>query len=111
MKDLGTIHYCLGITIDYDQQKGCLLMHQKQYIHNLLEKYGLSEAKPSKTPSNVSVKLTKDDGVSKTVDQINYQSMVGSLLYAATATRLIFLMQWELYQSSTPVLLKPTSLL
>jgi len=76
-----------GITIDYDQQKGCMLMHQRQYIHNLLEMYGLIEAKPSTTPSDVSVKLTKDDGVSKPVDQINYQSMVGSLLYAATATR------------------------
>ena len=41
MKDLGKIHYCLGITIDYDQQKGCLRMHQRQYIHKLLEKYGL----------------------------------------------------------------------
>jgi len=86
MKDLGKIHYCLGITIDHDQQKGCLLMHQKQYIHKFLEKYGLSEAKPSTTPPDVSVKLIKGDGVSKLVDQINYQSMIGSLLYAATAT-------------------------
>ena len=80
MKDLGKIHYCLRITIDHDQQKGCLLMHQRQYINKLLEKYGLSEAKPSTTPCDVSVKLIKDDGVSKTVDQINCQSIVGSLL-------------------------------
>jgi len=62
-------------------------MHQRQYINKLLEKYGLSDAKPSTTPSDVSVILIKDDGVSKPVNQINYQSMVGSLLYAATATR------------------------
>jgi len=77
----------LILTTDYGQQKGCLQMYQTQYIHKLLEKYGLSEAKPSTTPSDVSVKLIKDDGVSKLVDQINYQSMVGSLLFAATTTR------------------------
>ena len=59
-------------------------MHQRQYIHSLLERYGLFQAKPSTTPV---VKLVKDDGVSKLVDAICYQSMVGSLLYAAIATR------------------------
>ena len=48
-------------------------------IHQLLEKYGVSEAKPSTIPSDVSIKLIKDDGVSKPVDQINYQLMFGSL--------------------------------
>ena len=31
--------------------------------------------------------MVKDDGVSRKVDRLNYQSMVGSLLYAAVATR------------------------
>ena len=39
------------------------------------------------TPSDLSVKLQKDDGCSKDVDPVNYQSLVGSLLYAAIATR------------------------
>ena len=42
---------------------------------------------PAVTPADINVKLKKDDGVSKAVDPIRYQSMVGSLLYAATATR------------------------
>ena len=41
-------------------------------------------AKPSTTPADTKVKLVKDDGVSKFVDQICFQSMAGSLLYAAT---------------------------
>ena len=85
LKDLGKLHYCLGITIEYDEK--CLWMHQRQYIHSLLERYGLSQAKPSTTPADNKVKLVKDDGVSKLVDPICYQSMVGSLLYAAIATR------------------------
>ena len=87
MKDLGKIHYCLGIAMEYDEEKNTLWMHQRQYILTLLDKYGLSEVKPSTTPADISVKLVKDDGVSKSVDQIIYQSMVGTLLYAATATR------------------------
>ena len=87
MKDLGKLSYCLGISIVHDKEKKCILMHQKQYIQMLLEKYGLSEAKPVSTPANISVKLVKDDGVSKPIDSGQYQSMVGSLLYASIATR------------------------
>ena len=38
------------------------------------------------TPADTNVKLVKDDG-SNPVDLVKYQSMVGSLLYAAVATR------------------------
>jgi len=72
--------------VECDEQKGHLCMHQRQYIQTLLERYRLSEAKPSTTPADVSVKLIKDDGVSKFVNQVLYQSTVGSLLYAATVT-------------------------
>ena len=80
MKDMGILHYCLGITIEQDSEQKCLWMHQKQYILKMLEKFGLSEAKPVSTPADLSTKLEKDDGVSKEVDSISYQSMVGSLL-------------------------------
>ena len=35
------------------------------------------------TPMDLNVKLVKDDGYSKKVDTIQYQSMLGSLLHAA----------------------------
>jgi len=56
-------------------------------FQKLLEKYGLTEAKPVSTPSDLKVKLVKDDSYSKSVEPVRYQSMVGSLLYAAIATR------------------------
>ena len=62
-------------------------MHQKQYILNLLKKYGLSDAKIVSIPADISVKQKKDDGVSKEVNSVSYQSMIRSLLYAAIATR------------------------
>ena len=37
--------------------------------------------------ADVHIKLVKDDGISKSVDSIHYQSIVGSLLYASIAVR------------------------
>ena len=62
-------------------------MHQKQYILKMLEKYNLTGAKSVSTPADPNVKLCKDDEVSKPVDLVLYQSVVGSLLYVAIATR------------------------
>ena len=87
MKDMGKLHYCLGVSIVQDEKGRCLCLQQKQYILNMLEKFGMANAKPVATPMDINVKLEKDDGVSKPVDAVKYQSMVGSLLYAAIATR------------------------
>lgn len=51
------------------------------------EQFGMMEAKPASTPADVNVKLVKNDGLSKEVDPVIYQSMVGSLLFISMATR------------------------
>jgi len=53
----------------------------------LEEVVGLSKANTIATPMDPNVKFVKDDGYSKKVDPTQYQSMVGSLLHAAKATR------------------------
>ena len=87
MKDMGSLHYCLGISVVQDEDKKCIWLHQKQYILSMLQKFGMNEAKPVSTPADNNVRLQKDDGISKPVDPVRYQSLVGSLLYAAIATR------------------------
>ena len=47
----------------------------------------MTQAKTVSTSADINFKLVKNDGVSKPVNQVNYQSMVGSLLYASIATR------------------------
>lgn len=84
MKDLGQLHFCLGISTEFTETS--LKLHQKHYIQQILEKYGMSECKPVATPMATDVQLVKEDG-SKPVERILYQSIVGSLLYASTATR------------------------
>ena len=70
MKDMGTLHCCLGITVKHDANQKCLWLHQKQYILNMIEKYGLTEANVVSTPSDMNVKLAKDDNVSKCLDPV-----------------------------------------
>jgi len=84
---MGKLHYCLGINIEHNEEDKYLLLHQKQYVLSMLAKYSFLEAKSVSTPADISVKLKKDDGISKEVNSVKYQSIVGSLLYAAIATR------------------------
>jgi hypothetical protein len=85
MKDLGSLHYILGIGVV--QEKGQISINQGNYIDGLLKRYGMGDCKPVATPADGSVQLVADDGYSNLVDRGIYQSMVGSLLYAAVATR------------------------
>ena len=79
MKDMGKLHYLLGISVQ--MQDGKVMLDQKQYLINILRKFGLEDAKTVSTPSDQNVKLDKEDGYSNPVDATYYQSLVGSLLY------------------------------
>ena len=87
MKDMGKLHYCQGITIRQDDMEKKVEIQQKQYILRMLKKYGLQNAKPVSTLADPNMRLRKDDGVIKTMDPVMYQTMVGSLLYAAIAAK------------------------
>lgn len=85
MKDLGSLHYCLGITIDYID--GGVKLHQQHYIEKMLKKFRLSDVKICGTPLDVNVELVKNDGISNSCDKQLYQSMVGNLIYASVSSR------------------------
>ena len=85
MKDMDQLHYCLGVNIVYGQN--CVWLHQQQYVTLMLRKFGLADANTVSTPVDCNIKLVKNDHVSKPTDQVEYQSMVGSLLYIAMCTR------------------------
>lgn len=87
MNDMADLSYILGISVIRDKERNCVFPHQKHYIEAILQKYGMHDANPIATPTDANVKLKKNDGVSKPVKSGTYQSMVGSLLYVAMATR------------------------
>ena len=51
-----------------------------------IKRYLTEKAKTALTPADPDTKLMKVDSITKKVDPTTYQSMVGSLLYAAIAT-------------------------
>ena len=87
MKDMGPLHYILGVSCIQDESNGKIGLTQEMYISKLIDKYGLTHANVVSTPSDPNVTLMKNDGISNPCDKSLYQSLVGSLLYAAQATR------------------------
>jgi hypothetical protein len=53
---------------------------QTKYIQDILNKFGMKDTKPIKTPMGTNGHLDLDTG-GKSVDQKVYRSMIGSLLY------------------------------
>jgi hypothetical protein len=58
-------------------------MHQGKYTKDLLRKFDMGEAKPLLTPMSTTMALDEDKE-GEVVDQKEYRSMIGSLLYLMT---------------------------
>lgn len=91
MKDLGRLHFCLGIEVVW-RKDGSLMLRQEQFIKRVLEKFRMSDCKPVFTPLQPGVNLTKEMCASSEEDiqlmkDVPYRSAVGSLIYLVTATR------------------------
>ncbi|XP_064479078.1 uncharacterized protein LOC135392291 [Ornithodoros turicata] len=85
LKDLGHVSHYLGIEIERSGDNRFLL-HQRNRITSLLEKYKLGEAKGCAIPMDADYpKLTGDDDVLQS-NEI-YRQAVGELLYLSTTTR------------------------
>eukprot|EP00253_Pinus_taeda_P007893 PITA_07893 len=81
MKDLGSLHYCLGLEVFRDT--GQTFLTQGKYAKNLLEKFGMDQCRTTATPLQQNLKLSSDDGT-KEVDATMYRQLVGSLIYLTT---------------------------
>jgi hypothetical protein len=82
MSLLGELFFFLGLQIGQSNQGICI--SQTKYIREILKRFGIENCKPITTPMQTSCKLSKDDD-SKSTDQRQYRSMIGSLLYVTTS--------------------------
>lgn len=87
IKDMGKLHYFLGMKVIHNTEANKVWIGQPAYTQNILQKFGMENAKPVKTPVDTSTKLVKATEVEESVDQRLYQSAVGSLLYLSVGTR------------------------
>jgi hypothetical protein len=85
LKDLGDLHYFLGIEVN---KATCdIVLTQEKYASDLLKKVGMSGCKPVATPLSTSEKLSVHEGTPLGPDDAtNYRSVVGALQYL-TLTR------------------------
>ena len=80
---MGELNYFLGLQIK--QKSDVIFINQIKYTRELIKKFGLEDAKISKTPMATTTKLDKDKQ-DKNIDIKLYRSMIGSLYYL-TASR------------------------
>jgi histone deacetylase 1/2 len=85
IKDLGALHYFLGIEVK--RSKGELLLTQERYAKDILQRVGMEACKPIGTPLSTTERLSISDGDRlRPNDSTKYRSIVGALQYL-TLTR------------------------
>ena len=87
IKDLGKLSNFLSMSIVQNREEGETWIGQPTYTEKLLTKMGMSDCKPVKTPVDPGNRLVKADQDEEALEQLPYQSVVGSLMYLATCTR------------------------
>jgi hypothetical protein len=78
MSMMGELKYFLGFQVK--QLQDDTFISQTKYIQDILNKFGMKDAKPIKTPMGTNGHLNLDTG-GKSIDQKVYRSIIGSLLY------------------------------
>ncbi|WVZ88686.1 hypothetical protein U9M48_035178 [Paspalum notatum var. saurae] len=78
MKDLGVLHHFLGVTVE--PRPSGLLLHQRQYTLDILERAGMTDRNPCSTPVDTQAKISEDAGP-PVADPTAYRSLAGALQY------------------------------
>lgn len=85
MKDLGDLHYFLGMEVTKSNSRNNLLLTQRKYTLQLLEKTTMLECNPSSTPVESGPRVSIHTG-ELLANPSDYRSIVGALQYL-TLTR------------------------
>ena len=83
MKDLGVVDVILGIKIS--KISDGLILSQSHYIEKILKKFKQNDSSPMRTPVDVNLHLSKNNG--KSLSQQEYAQAIGSLMYVMNCTR------------------------
>jgi hypothetical protein len=78
MKDLGLMHYFLGLEVWQSLEK--IFLNQGKYAVDILKRFDMLECKSMNTPMETKLKLLVDTS-SELVDATLYRQIIGSLMY------------------------------
>ena len=87
MEDKGEISFILGMKISRDRVNNVLTISQKSYLQEVLERFGMQDCRPVATPVEAEKKFVRGTEEDEKCNVSTYQSAIGSLNYAAIATR------------------------
>jgi Reverse transcriptase (RNA-dependent DNA polymerase) len=92
ISDLGPIKHCLGWEINRDRKNGILTISQRQYIKDVLKRFGMEDCKVVSTPACPNITFRKSmcpqsSADRKVMQDVPYLEAIGSLLYLAICTR------------------------
>ena len=92
IKDLGNASKILGMEITRDRKSRILTLSQAGYLKKVLDRFGMSDAKPITTPLAHHFKLSLDQCPNSEEEErymanVSYDSVVGSLMYSMVYTR------------------------
>lgn len=86
MKDLGDAEEFLRLRITRDRSKRTLSLSQTEYIDKVLERFGMTDAKPFATPMELLSSEPTHAEVDDPAAQAPYRQAVGSLIWLMTCT-------------------------
>jgi hypothetical protein len=78
MKDLGLMHYYLGLEVW--QKRGELFLGQGKYAIKILHNFGMMDCKSMDTPMTTYIRKVKDSDFDP-IDPSLYRQLIGSLMY------------------------------
>lgn len=83
MTDCGEAKFFLGMQIDYNLDRGDLKLSQDAAITKILEKFGMSDCNPTKSPMEKGLQLSREG--SSTAQP--YRELLGSIMYLMLCVR------------------------
>jgi ribonuclease HI len=89
LRDLGPISFYLGMKVTRDRKNRVMWIDQESYIQKILHAYHMETCKPSSIPMSPAKAqlLPRQEGEAPNNLRMEYQSLIGSLGYAANMTR------------------------
>ena len=88
MTDAGPASWVLGMRIRIDALQGTVSIDQSQYIHKVLQRYGMADCKPVATllPKKVTLRAVSDEEA-EAARNYPYLQVIGSVMYAMLGMR------------------------
>jgi hypothetical protein len=87
MKDLGDLHFFLGMEVERDRAQRLLYINQIGYLKEILKRFRMEDCKAIGVSFDPKTKLKKNVNKDDEMVKVPYQQAVGSLMYAMLCTR------------------------